>query len=186
MRFVYKQAYSAACSFDVYVNATLVASLSGGAAATTAGVYTVNIAGPAVIKFVQKTGGGQALIDSVEWTPNGQTLGAASSSSSALSSAASSMTSASSSSSSASSLGTSSSAGGGTVLTENMSLPQSVRDYYRSAYGLSGSALKSALHTISTGYTRYGYGWDQYTDIDAPAGVSASANQVVLRILVLR
>ena len=181
LRFVYKQAYSAACSFDVYVNATLVASLSGGAAATTAGVYTVNIAGPAVIKFVQKTGGGQALIDSVEWTPNGQTLGAASSSSSALSSAASSMTSASSSSSSSSSLVTSSSAGGGTVLTENMSLPQAVRDYYRNAYGLSGSALKSALHTIiSTGYTRYGYGWDQYTDIDAPAGVSASANQVVL------
>lgn len=124
---------------------------------------------------------GHLFIDDLVFTSYGVTGGAASSSSSALSSAASSMTSASSSSSSSSSLGTSSSAGGGTVLTENMSLPQSVRDYYRSAYGLSGSALKSALHTIiSTGYTRYGYGWDQYTDIDAPAGVSASANQVVL------
>lgn len=67
---------------------------------------------------------------------------------------------------------TASSSGG--TFTENLSLPVAVRDYYRSAYGLSGSALKTALknivtstHTIKT-YTGL---WTMYQSTDvAPNG----------------
>ncbi|OHD15946.1 MAG: hypothetical protein A2087_06195 [Spirochaetes bacterium GWD1_61_31] len=38
----------------------------------------------------------------------------------------------------------------GGTFTENLSLPQAVRDYYRSAYGLSGNALKAELQRIIT------------------------------------
>ncbi|HPH03085.1 MAG TPA: choice-of-anchor J domain-containing protein, partial [Spirochaetota bacterium] len=125
---------------------------------------TINsTAGSIQFRVLNDNQAGHLILDDLVFTSYNVTGGSVSSSASAVSSATSSVSSAGfSSSSSSSSLGTSSSAGGGTVLTENMSLPQSVRDYYRSAYGLSGSALKSALHTIiSTGYTRYVYGWDQ-------------------------
>jgi len=60
------------------------------------------------------------------------------------------------------------------VFTENFSLPQSVRDYYRSAYGKSGSALKTALRSIiSAGYVDKGYSglWTTYKTSDVtPAG----------------
>ncbi|MBN1519744.1 MAG: endonuclease [Spirochaetales bacterium] len=36
------------------------------------------------------------------------------------------------------------------TFTENLSLPQAVRDYYRPAYGLSGAELKSAIQGIIT------------------------------------
>jgi len=59
------------------------------------------------------------------------------------------------------------------VFTENMSLPQTVRDYYRDAYGLSGSALKTALKTIITHTSGVGYTglWTLYQTSDkAPNG----------------
>ena len=74
--------------------------------------------------------------------------------------------------------GVSSSGGGvpGTGFQENMSLPQNVRDYYRSAYGLSGSALKSQLKSIITsGHSGKGYNglWTMYATSDVvPAGVA--------------
>ena len=74
--------------------------------------------------------------------------------------------------------GVSSSGGGvpGTGFQENMSLPQNVRDYYRSAYGLSGSALKAQLKSIITsGHSGQGYGglWTMYKTSDVvPAGVA--------------
>lgn len=40
--------------------------------------------------------------------------------------------------------------GGAAVFTENPELPLAVRDYYRSAYGLSGAELKAELQTIIT------------------------------------
>lgn len=65
-------------------------------------------------------------------------------------------------------------AGGVAVFTENLSLPLAVRDYYRSAYGLSGAELKAALrdivtstHTVKT-YTGL---WTMYQTTDvAPNG----------------
>jgi uncharacterized repeat protein (TIGR02543 family) len=57
---------------------------------------------------------------------------------------------------------------------ENFSLPQSVRDYYRSAYGLSGSALKTALkNIISSTHSPKSYDalWTMfYTSDKAPNG----------------
>jgi endonuclease I len=62
------------------------------------------------------------------------------------------------------------------AFAEDKSLPVAVRDYYRSAYGLSGDALRAKLRTIiGTGLTRYSYTdcWTQlsYTDED-PANPS--------------
>ncbi|MDR2735059.1 MAG: endonuclease [Spirochaetota bacterium] len=72
------------------------------------------------------------------------------------------------------------SSGGGTysvpsdgVFAENMALPQTVRDYYRNAYGLSGSALKTALQTIiTTGHSALGYNWDFQTMDSVTTGAS--------------
>lgn len=68
----------------------------------------------------------------------------------------------------------STSGGGSTVFTENMSLPLAVRDYYRSAYGLSGTALKAKLQQIITSsMTGKGYSalWTMYKTTDvAPNG----------------
>lgn len=67
-----------------------------------------------------------------------------------------SLSSASSVSSGAAVSSASSTATGG--FTEKFSLPQTVRDYYRSAYGKTGAALKTALRTIvTTGHTSLGY-----------------------------
>ncbi len=65
-------------------------------------------------------------------------------------------------------------AGGEAVFTENMSLPLAVRDYYRSAYGLSGAELKAELRTIlsSTHAVKTYTGlWTMYQTTDvAPNG----------------
>jgi len=64
----------------------------------------------------------------------------------------------------------------GSVFTENMSLPQTVRDYYRNAYGKSGAELKATLQTIiTTGHQAKGYAalWTMYGTSDlVPTGVA--------------
>lgn len=60
------------------------------------------------------------------------------------------------------------------TFTENTALPLAVRDYYRSAYGLSGAALKTALKNIVTStHTIKNYTglWTMYQSTDvAPNG----------------
>jgi len=60
------------------------------------------------------------------------------------------------------------------VFTEDMGLPQAIRDYYRSAYGLSGTALKAKLQGIITStHTPKTYAglWTMYNTTDvAPNG----------------
>ncbi|HPH03076.1 MAG TPA: endonuclease [Spirochaetota bacterium] len=83
------------------------------------------------------------------------------------SSSSSSSSSVSSSSSSVSSSSSSSATPGS--FQEDFSLSQSIRDYYRSAYGLSGSALKTKLQQIITaGYVTksYSYLYTIYADAD--------------------
>lgn len=57
-----------------------------------------------------------------------------------------------------------------TTFTENLSLPLAVRDYYRSAYGLSGAALKAELREILTAThsaASYDALWTMYLTTDA-------------------
>ena len=60
------------------------------------------------------------------------------------------------------------------VFYENEELPQEIRDYYRSAYGLKGEALKMELQNIiRTDHTNKGYGflWTAFLTTDkAPNG----------------
>ena len=119
---------------------------------------TINsTAGSIQFRVLNDNQAGHLILGDLVFTSYNVTWGSVSSSASAVSSATSSVSSAGfSSSSSSSSLGTTSSAGGGTTFAEDFTLPQTVRDYYRSAYGKSGSALKTALKTIITHtYTSY-------------------------------
>jgi endonuclease I len=72
-----------------------------------------------------------------------------------------------------SSAGFVSSVAGDGVFTENMALTQTVRDYYRSAYGLSGPALKTKLQQIiSAGHINIGYNWTFQNFDSVTAGAS--------------
>jgi len=69
LNFDYRRAFGTSLDFDVYVNAVLVTTITGGDGSNqNSGDLTVDIIGDFVIKFEQNTGGGQACIDNVSWT----------------------------------------------------------------------------------------------------------------------
>jgi len=160
--FKVKKPYTTSVSLLLKANGTTIATIThSSTTAATKGPYTINKTGSVKIELIQSsTSAGQASIDDITWTSYAGTT----SSSSSVSSSSSSVSSSVSSSSSTTTGG----------FQENFSLSQSIRDYYRSAYGLSGSALKTKIRTIiSTGYIDKGYSglWTTYKTSDVtPAG----------------
>ncbi|HPH02056.1 MAG TPA: endonuclease [Spirochaetota bacterium] len=154
LSFKAKKPYTTAVSIAVKINGVTKATFTtSSTTAVTAGPYTINMAGTVKIELVQSsTSAGQAAVDDITWTSYTTT----------------------SSSSSVSSSSSSSSSTSPTVLNEDFTLSQTIRDYYRSAYGKSGTTLRTALKTIiSTGYVDKGYTglWTTYKTSDVtPAG----------------
>ena len=70
LSFKYKQAFSTTVNFRVKVNGTTIDTItSGGASVTTAGPYTVSVAGSATLVIEQTgTASGQLAIDDITWT----------------------------------------------------------------------------------------------------------------------
>jgi endonuclease I len=153
-----KKPYTTSVSLLLKANGTTIATITHtSTTAATKGPYTINKTGSVKLELVQSsTSAGQASIDDITWTSY---EGASSSSSS-------SSVSSSSSSSSVSSSSSSTPSGG---FQEDFSLSQTIRDYYRSAYGLTGSALKTKIQSIITaGYVDKGYSglWTTYKTSD--------------------
>ncbi|NOU18753.1 MAG: T9SS type A sorting domain-containing protein [Bacteroidales bacterium] len=66
------RAFTTSVNLYVYVNSTLVKTITGGTVNVPAnsGIITVNIAGAVTLKFVQvNSTSGQVTIDNIEWTP---------------------------------------------------------------------------------------------------------------------
>lgn len=166
--FKYKKAYSTNVSLNLKINGVVKKTFTATVTGTImTGTYTANVAGSTVIEFIQSSStAGQCSIDTITWSSYDGTT----SSSAVVSSSVASSSVASSVASSVSSVASSS----GTTFTENMALSQAIRDYYRSAYGKSGTALKTALVSIiSAGYVNLGYSglWTTYLTSDVtPAG----------------
>ncbi len=69
LNFDYKRAFTTSLDLDIYVNATLVTTISGGDGSNqNSGDITVNISGDFIFKFEQNAAGGQASIDNVSWS----------------------------------------------------------------------------------------------------------------------
>lgn len=69
LTFNYKRAFSTNANFEVYINGTLKGTFTTSDANVQIGsISSINVTGSIVIKFLQKTGGGQINIDDVVWT----------------------------------------------------------------------------------------------------------------------
>jgi len=71
LKFDWMQAFTTSVNLYVYVNSTLVKTVTGGTVnvVSNTGTINVNISGAVVLKFVQvNTSSGQVAIDNIEWT----------------------------------------------------------------------------------------------------------------------
>ncbi len=71
LKFDYMKAFTTAVNLYVYVNSTLVKTITGGTVnvPTSSGTITVNVSGAFTLKFVQvNSASGQVAIDNIEWT----------------------------------------------------------------------------------------------------------------------
>jgi chitodextrinase len=72
LKFDWMQAFTTSVNLYVYVNSTLVKTVTGGTVNVPAstGIINVNISGAVIIKLVQvNTSSGQVTFDNIEWTP---------------------------------------------------------------------------------------------------------------------
>ena len=72
LKFDYKMAFSTTINLNVYVNSTLVKTITGGTinVIASSGIINVNVSGSFTLKFVQvNSSSGQVAIDNIEWTP---------------------------------------------------------------------------------------------------------------------
>lgn len=155
IRFKYQKAFSTDVNLQVQVNGTPVGNFTASDSAVhDSGEISVTVTGGFSIKFLQNSGGGQVIIDDLQWTSY---VGGGSSASS-------------SSSGSSSSTSTSSSSTG-TSFNPDPGDPH--YSYYQSAAGLSGAALKSQLQVIiSSGHSVQSYSglWTCYDESDMTPG----------------